>query len=260
MFWCFFGAWVDNSWRVVWPYKPFDWSRSWYVWVNWHSWGVHLQSKYIYCHVTVFLNLSKLTFLFIKKIGFHHDLPSIIIFWFFLGRGWIIPRELYGLIDLLMEPNQGLYESIGVHELSNLNLKNRITMQSYFWIFQNSHSCLEKNRVPSDFPSVIIFWFFWGHGWIIPGELFGLTYILPPCGDFGVFFSRNVVEQYGIGFYFSIALVNFFVNTFILSHTCREKAHYMEKMVVCPYVKSFITSWSLHDLRGPNLCCQCGSY
>jgi hypothetical protein len=59
---------------------------------------------------------------------------------------------------------------------------------------------------------------------------------------------------------FSIALMNFFANSFILWHTCREKAHYMERMVICLYVHNFITSWSLHDLRGPSLCCQCNGY
>ncbi len=29
--------------------------------------------------------------------------------------------ELYGFIDLLIDPNHGLYESIGVHEVSTLN-------------------------------------------------------------------------------------------------------------------------------------------
>ncbi len=60
--------------------------------------------------------------------------------------------------------------------------------------------------------------------------------------------------------FFSIALMRNFANTFILWHTCKEKTHYMERMVACLYVNSFITSWSLHDLWGPSLCCQCGAY
>jgi hypothetical protein len=32
------------------------------------------------------------------------------------------------------------------------------------------------------------------------------------------------------------------------------------KMMVCFYIKSFITSRSVHDPKGPSLCCQCGGY
>ncbi len=34
----------------------------------------------------------------------------------------------------------------------------------------------------------------------------------------------------------------------------------MERMMVCPHIRSFITSWSLHDSWGPGYCCQCGGY
>jgi hypothetical protein len=45
IFWWFFRVWVDNSWRALWPYRPFDQSWSWFVRINWCSWGVHLQFK-----------------------------------------------------------------------------------------------------------------------------------------------------------------------------------------------------------------------
>ncbi len=40
----------------------------------------------------------------------------------------------------------------------------------------------------------------------------------------------------------------------------RKWAQCMERMKVRPYIMSFITNWSLHDLRRPCLCCQCGGY
>ncbi len=48
----------------------------------------------------------------------------------------------------------------------------------------------------------------------------------------------------------------------IITHDAiRDKwAFCMEKAMLCPYIKNFIMSWSLHDLRGPCLCCQCGGY
>jgi hypothetical protein len=47
---------------------------------------------------------------------------------FFLGCGWIIPGKLYGLIDLLMDLNQSLYESIDIHELSTFNLRKNVSL------------------------------------------------------------------------------------------------------------------------------------
>jgi hypothetical protein len=46
-------------------------------------------------------------------------------------------------------------------------------------------------------------------------------------------------------------------------HVCphsKKWAHCMERMVIHLYVRSFITNWILHDLKGPSLCCWCGSY
>jgi hypothetical protein len=46
-------------------------------------------------------------------------------------------------------------------------------------------------------------------------------------------------------------------------HVCpcsREWTCCMERVVVCPYVKSFITSQFLHDPRGPSFYCRCGGY
>ncbi len=40
----------------------------------------------------------------------------------------------------------------------------------------------------------------------------------------------------------------------------REWAHYMVKVMVSPYIRSFITSQFLHGLKGPVFCCQCGGY
>jgi len=40
----------------------------------------------------------------------------------------------------------------------------------------------------------------------------------------------------------------------------KKKACCMERVVIRPYVKSFITSWYLHDPRGLGLCCWCGDY
>jgi hypothetical protein len=37
----FFRVWVDNFWIVVWPYIIYDRFLSWFIWINWHSWGVH---------------------------------------------------------------------------------------------------------------------------------------------------------------------------------------------------------------------------
>jgi hypothetical protein len=62
IFWCFFRVWVDNSWRVLCPYWPFDQSRSWSIQINWCSWVVHPRSKKTYHHGTIVLNLSKQTF------------------------------------------------------------------------------------------------------------------------------------------------------------------------------------------------------
>jgi hypothetical protein len=70
IFWCFFRVWVDNSWRALRPYRPFDRSWSSFVRVNWCSWSVHPRSKKTYHHASVFLKFSKLTLLFIKKLGF----------------------------------------------------------------------------------------------------------------------------------------------------------------------------------------------
>ncbi len=38
------------------------------------------------------------------------------------------PDELYGFTNLLIDPDHGLYESIGIHEVSILNLKKIIIM------------------------------------------------------------------------------------------------------------------------------------
>jgi hypothetical protein len=46
-------------------------------------------------------------------------------------------------------------------------------------------------------------------------------------------------------------------------HVCprsKKWARYMERVMVCPYVRSFIMNWFLHDSRGPNLCWWCGGY
>lgn len=40
IFWWFFKVWVDGSWKALWPYRLFDRSRPWFVWINWCSWGV----------------------------------------------------------------------------------------------------------------------------------------------------------------------------------------------------------------------------
>jgi len=46
----------------------------------------------------------------------------------------------------------------------------------------------------------------------------------------------------------------------LLSHLSIYSTHHMERVVVCPYVKSFITNWYLHDSWGLGLCCWCGGY
>jgi len=46
-------------------------------------------------------------------------------------------------------------------------------------------------------------------------------------------------------------------------HVCpcsKEWAHCMERTMVCPYVKSFITNRSLHDSWRLGFCCHCGGY
>jgi hypothetical protein len=46
------------------------------------------------------------------------------IFWFFFkGVGFSTLEELYGLTSFLIDPNHGLYESIGVHGVCTFNLK-----------------------------------------------------------------------------------------------------------------------------------------
>jgi hypothetical protein len=46
----------------------------------------------------------------------------------------------------------------------------------------------------------------------------------------------------------------------LTSNIFMNMAHYMERVVVCPYVKNFITSQFLHDLRAPSFHCQCDGY
>jgi hypothetical protein len=40
-------------------------------------------------------------------------------------------EELYGLTDLLINPDQGLCESIDLQEVSTLNVKKHIAMQLF---------------------------------------------------------------------------------------------------------------------------------
>jgi hypothetical protein len=44
-------------------------------------------------------------------------------------------KELYGFTHLMMNPNQGLYESIDIHEVSTLNVKKYVVMQPSSWVF-----------------------------------------------------------------------------------------------------------------------------
>jgi hypothetical protein len=47
------------------------------------------------------------------------------------------------------------------------------------------------------------------------------------------------------------------------NHVCpclREWTRYMERVMICPYIRSFIISRFLHDLWRLGLCCWCGDY
>jgi hypothetical protein len=59
--------------------------------------------------------------------------------------GSLTLEELYDLTDLLINPHHGLYESIGVHEVSTLNLKQTYYLFEFFTIHIFVY---KKDRVP----------------------------------------------------------------------------------------------------------------
>jgi hypothetical protein len=59
-----------------------------------------------------------------KKNRVSSDICFIVFFgFFFKGVGFSTLEELYGLTSFLIDPNHGLYESIGVHGVCTFNLK-----------------------------------------------------------------------------------------------------------------------------------------
>jgi hypothetical protein len=68
--------------------------------------------------------------------------------------GSSILKKFYGLTNFLMDLDHGLYESIGVHEMSAFNLKQTYCLlkvcKTYILVYK-------KIRVPNDLPYIVIF-------------------------------------------------------------------------------------------------------
>jgi hypothetical protein len=47
-------------------------------------------------------------------------------------------EEFYGLTDLLMDPDHGLYKSIGVHEVSTFNFKKILSWNRHVEFFKTN--------------------------------------------------------------------------------------------------------------------------
>lgn len=81
-----------------------------------------------YVAIQPFLVSSQLKSLHVKKKGeLKNDFPYVIIFyWFFKNCGLTPFSELYGLTCLLIDPDDGMYESIDIHEVSTFNQRKYV--------------------------------------------------------------------------------------------------------------------------------------
>jgi len=129
----FYLLWVDTSWQAVWHHRPLDRSQSWSVWTNWHSWGVHLQSKKISSCKRLFYSLET-NILLDKKYKVIPSWSSLCtkLLMFFIYYGVDSSWRVVWHYRPLNRSWYGLYKSIGIHEVSTFNLKNISSCNNLF--------------------------------------------------------------------------------------------------------------------------------